>query len=278
MTRSSRLSSVLELSLFVPPRRSPRLLLLLALAFSLGLLGCSGPSSTQAPSALPSAFPNHSADQIRTRLQQPSDTLRRYAAEARVSVRTPSENRSFNAQIRQEKADSLFMRFSLFGFEGGRMLLTPDSVFFYDSRKQTLRVGPVAKAQQILPAPVASDEVFDNMLGLVSPDGPTDWTVTADSTRYYLSDPEEHRRWTVDPRHWRVVRFTRTDGNGTILEERRFSNFHTTQGLTLPRRVIFKRPQENLRAQIDYKQIQLNPSRLSFTLGVPSNVPRRPLR
>lgn len=260
----------------IAPR--PFRLLLLALACSLGLLGCSGSASTRAPSALPAAFPDHSADQIRTFLQQPSDTLRQYAAEARVSVQTPSENRSFNAEIRQEKADSLFMRFSLFGFEGGRMLLTPDSVFFYDSRKNTLRVGPMAKAQQLLPVPVASDEVFANMLGLIAPDGPTDWTVTSDSAHYYLSDPSEHRRWTVDPRRWRVVRYRRTDGNGTLIEERRFSDFQSAQGVMLPHRVLFQRPQENLKARIDYKQIQLNPSGLRFGLNVPSNIPRKPLR
>ncbi len=251
---------------------------MLALGVGLAVLGCSGPSTTRAPSALPAAFPDHSAEQIRTSLRQSTDTLQRFSATARVSVRTPSDNRSFNAQIRQEKADSLFMRFSLFGFEGGRMLLTPDSVFFYDSRENTLRVGPVDKAQQILPAPVASDEVFGNMLGIVAPDEPTDWTVTADSSRYYLSDPTGQRTWTVDPRRWRVVRYTKTDGNGTLLEERRFANFQSTKGLTLPYRVIFQRPQENLKAQIDYKEIQLNPAGLSFALDVPSNVPRKPLR
>ena len=158
------------------------------------------------------------------------------------------------------------------------MLLTPDSVFFYDSREQTLRVGPVAQAQQILPAPVASDEVFANMLGLVAPDGLTDWAVTADSAHYYLSDPSGQRQWTVDPRRWRVVRYTKTDGNGTLLEERRFSKFKSAQGVTLPHRVIFQRPSDDLKARIDYKQIQLNPSGLSFDLGVPRNVPRKPLR
>lgn len=256
----------------------PSRLLFFAVACSLGLLGCSGPASTRAPSALPAAFPDHSASEIRAFLEQPIDTLQQFAADARVSVRTPAENRSFNAQIRQEKADSLFMRFSLFGFEGGRMLLTPDSVFFYDSRKQTLRVGPVAKAQQILPAPVASDEVFANMLGLVAPSGPTNWTVTSDSSHYFLSDPTGREQWTVDPRRWRVVRYTRTSDDGTLLEERRFSKFESAQGVLLPHRVVFRRPSENLKAQIDYKQIQLNPSGLSFALGAPANVPRKPLR
>lgn len=240
-------------------------------------MGCSGPESTRSPTALPDAFPDHSSSDIRSRLLQASDTLHQFSAKARVNVQTPKENRSFNAEIRQERADSLFMRFSLFGFEGGRMLLTPDSVFVYDSRKQTLRVGGVDAVQQLFPVPV-TDNVFENMLGLVVPDNHTDWSVRADTAHYYLTDPAQRREWTVDPGTWRVLRYTKTNANGTLLEERRFSNYKMVQGISLPHRVVFQRPQENLKARIDYEGIQLNPSDLSFELGAPADIPRRTLR
>lgn len=243
----------------------------------IGIVGCSGPESTRSSTALPEAFPNHSSSDIRSLLLQASDTLDQFSAKARVDVQTPKENRSFNAQIRQERADSLFMRFSLFGFEGGRMLLTSDSVFVYDSRKQTLRVGAVDAVQQLFPVPV-TDNVFENMLGLLAPDGHTEWSVRADTAHYYLTDPTQRREWTVDPKNWRVLRYTKTDANGTLLEERQFSNYQTVQGVLLPHRVVFQRPQENLKARIDYEGIQLNPSDLSFELGAPADIPRQPLR
>jgi outer membrane lipoprotein-sorting protein len=263
----------------VTARSTPALrpLLLVALV-ALGLLGCSSSSKTTAPGVLPSAFPNHSAEEIRARIQAPTDSLQRFTADARVTVRSPDDNRSFNADIRQQRADSLFMRFSLFGFEGGRMLLTPDSVYFYDSRKKTLRVGPVAEVQEIFPAPLASGEVFANMLGLVAPPNGPGWTVTADSARYYLSNASGTKRWTVDPRRWRVVRFERRTTDGQLLEVRSFSNFKTVAGISLPHSVRFRRPSEKLAARLDYKAITLNPSGLSYELGVPDGVPRKPLR
>jgi hypothetical protein len=251
---------------------------LVASALALGLLGCGSAASTRAPGALPSAFPTHSASEIRTEIQAPTDTLRRFSARARIRVEAPGRNRSFNADIRQRRADSLFMRFSLFGFEGGRMLLTPDSVFFYDSRKQTLRVGPVARAQRLLPAPVASDEVFENLLGLIAPGPQTSWSVEADSARYRLSNPSGTETWTVDPRQWRVVQYTRTAPDGTVQETRRFSEFRTVQGVTLPRVVTFRRPGDGLLARIAYEEVRLNPSGLSFGLGVPADVPRQTLQ
>ena len=261
-------------------RTSPiRPALLTALvALTLGLVGCAGSSETTAPGVLPSAFPNHSAQEIRTEIQRPSDTLQRFSAEARVTVRTPDKNRSFNADIRQQRADSLFMRFSLFGFEGGRMLMTPDSVFLYDSRAQTLRVGPLADAQAFFPAPVASGEVFANLLGLIAPDDNTDWTVTADSAHYYLSNENETRRWTVDPRRWRVVQYKRRTPEGEVLEVRNFSTFKSVQGIALPHAVTFRRPVDDASARLDYRSIALNPSGLSYDLGVPSTVPRKPIR
>ena len=265
--------SLLDRSVFIRP-----LCLSALVALTLGLVGCAGSSETTAPGVLPSAFPNHSAQEIRTEIQRPSDTLQRFSAEARVTVRTPDKNRSFNADIRQQRADSLFMRFSLFGFEGGRMLMTPDSVFLYDSRAQTLRVGPLADAQAFFPAPLASGEVFTNLLGLVAPDNGTDWTVTADSAHYYLSNASETQRWTVDPRRWRVVQYKRRTPDGDVLEIRKFSDFQSVQGLSLPHSVTFRRPVDNASAQLDYRSIALNPSGLSYDLGVPSTVPRKPIR
>jgi len=253
----------------------PRTIWLGVLLGLIGLTACSGPARTTAPGVMPSAFPNHSAEQIRTLIRQPADTLRTFAADARVTVRSPQRNRSFNADVRQQRADSLLMRFSLFGIEGGRMLLTPDSVFFYDSRKHTLRVGPIEAARRLLPAPVASDEVFANMLGLVAPDTGTNWTVTADSSLYYLKDPSGRRRWTVDPTRWRVVRYTEETADGTVIENRHFSNFRRVRGVVVPHQVIFRRPAEELTARIRYEKIRLNPSGLSFDLGVPSSLPRR---
>jgi len=248
---------------------------LFAILSVFGLLGCSGPSATTAPGTMPGEFPNHSAEDIRTLIRHDTDTLRSFAADARVTVQTPQRNRSFNADVRQRRADSLFMRFSLFGMEGGRMLLTPDSAFFYDTRNQTLRAGPLAEARRLLPAPIESNQVFANMLGLIAPEEQTGWTVESDSARYHLTDPSGRRHWTVDPTRWRVVRYKEESPDGTAIETRRFSDFRLVNGVVLPHQVVFERPADDLMARIQYENIRLNPSGLSFKLGAPKDLPRQ---
>jgi hypothetical protein len=168
------------------------------------------------------------------------------------------------------------MRVSLFGIEGGRLLLTPDSVFFYDTRKTILRVGPVEDVQNLFPAPVSSANFFENMVGLAAPDPQTAWSVQSDSTLYYLSGPSDRRRYTVDPTRWRVVRYEQHAPDGTVVQKRRFSNFRTVEDLLLPARLMFHRPTANLRAVVHYQSMSFNPSDLSFSFDVPSEVPRRP--
>lgn len=250
----------------------------LILAGGLVLGGCGTTASTTSPGALPAAFPNHSVKQIQDQVAQAGDTVQSFTAQARITVRTPNRNRSFNAEVRQRRADSLYMRFSLFGIEGGRLLLTRDSVFFYDTRKKILRTGPLTAAQQLFPAPVTSRQLFANMLGFVAPTSSVEWRVTADSAQYYLSADREQTRVTVDPTRWRVVRYVRRDADSTVVEKRLFTDFRTVEGVAVPHRVLFRRPADDMMAQIRYREVDLNPSGLTFKLGVPPAVPQRPFQ
>lgn len=209
--------------------------LLAAVGTALLLSSCSGPARTPAPPDMPAGFPDHSANDIRTLLLQGVDSVRAYRARARISVRTRDRTRTFNAQVRHRRADSLFMRVSLFGVEGGRLLLTRDSVFFYDTRRAVLRVGPLQDVQALFPAPVSSPRFFQNMLGLIAPGTARAWSVTADSSLYYMAGPRRRARYTVDPARWRVVRFEQRARTGNVRQKRLFFKLSHGSGPRAPR-------------------------------------------
>jgi len=240
--------------------------------------GCSGTAATTAPPPLPDGFPNHTSRQIQSLLARTGDTLQTFSAEGRVTMRSPQENQSGHAQVRQRRADSLLIRFSKFGVEGARLLLTRDSILYYDTRRNVLHTGPSTAARQLLPAPLATGEIFENMLGLTQADTTRDWFVSADSTYYYLRDRSGRTQITVDPTRWRIVRYARKGMDGSVVDERLFTDFRTVEGISLPHRIIYRRPSEKLMAMIRYQDINLNPSTLSFRLNVPSDVPRKPLQ
>jgi len=261
-----------------PPTSPYWVLLGSALSGFLLLAGCAGPAATTDSAPLPEAFPNHSAQQIRSLVAAEGDTVDSFAAKARVTLRSPEDNQSGSARVRQRRSDSLFMNFSKFGIEGARLLLTPDSILYFDTRKNVLRTGSIAAAQRLLPAPLTSGEVFQNLLGLLRPESTVDWSVEADSSYYYLRDPSGRTQITVDPARWRIIRYARETEAGDVLDERLFTDFRRVEGLLLPQRVIFRRPADGILAVLRYQEIDLNPSELSLGLDVPSETPRKPLR
>lgn len=235
--------------------------------------GCSGPR-TAAESGLPEAFPSHSAQQIHRLIQGDTDTLTAFTAKARMTVRSPQRSGSFNAEVRQSRDDSLWMRMSRFGFEGARVLITRDSFFVHNRMQNQLMVGTVDEARSFLAAPVTSEEAFTNMLGLITPDPDTEWSVGADSLHYYLTSPGGRVTYTVDPIRWRVIRYARTGPNGDLVEERMFSDFTTIDGVTVPKQVLFRNRPENAMAMLNYESITLDPDNLTFDFSVPSGARR----
>lgn len=257
-------------------KRSYRLpALLLALLISLiGLTGCSGSKDVADAPGLPEAFPNHSSQQIHSLITARTDTLSGFKARAQMTVRSPRQSGSFNAEIRQARADSLWMRMSRFGFEGARLLITQDSFFVHNRLQNQMMVGTVSEAQQYLTAPVTSEDAFVNMLGLISPDPEVDWTVKSDSAQYYLKSPSGRQTFAIDPTHWRVTRYARTDEEGSVLEERLFGEFERVNGVMLPTRVVFRSRPEDALVMLAYEDLRLNPESLSFDFRVPTDVPR----
>jgi hypothetical protein len=258
------------------PTTSPRLLAatLAVACVALTIAGCSGARDATVTPGLPDAFPDHTSQQIYAQIATASDTLHSFRAKAKMTVRSPEQNGSFNAEVRQVRDDSLWMRMSRFGFEGARVLVTSDSFFVHNRLQNHLMVGSVAEAQTLLAAPVTSDEAFRNMLGLIVPEPNVDWTVRADSSLYYLKDPSGQHSYVVDPKHWRVTRYARTDESGNVIEERLFGEFTSVGGVSLPQRVVFRNRQQDALAMLAYESLSLNPNRLSFDFHVPSGTRR----
>ncbi|PSQ98477.1 MAG: DUF4292 domain-containing protein [Bacteroidetes bacterium QS_9_68_14] len=254
--------------------------------------GCSGSRVTSAPGEVPPSYPNDSVADIRQAVTQGTDTLRAFRAEARLSVDTPARSGRFSSTIYAKRApqgDSLLMTLSKMGFEGGRILVTPDSFFVHDAVRGELTYGALAGAGSVLPAPLRSGRAFENLLGLVRPAERWRWQVrpgdaTADSSRarYVLTSGSARgrsRTLAVDPARWRALRYTERDSSGTLLEERQFSQFGRFGELFLPRRVELRRPQEESSASVFYRNLALNPSDLPpFALDVPEGTERRQVR
>ena len=254
---------------------------LLALPAALWIAGCGPKPPPDLQAELPDAFPNHTVEDIHTRIRLSSDTLTSFRADARLLLESPEQSGRFSAEIRDRRGDSLYMSISLSGLgikvEGARALVTPDSFFLYDRRDNALLYGSLDEAADQLPPVLTGDDVFLNLLGIVAPEPDVAWQLEADSAYYYLRDAEGLRSYQIDPAVWRVARYEERTPDGTLVEERVFSRFGEFDGVLLPRSVVLRRPQDASSAALFYNDITLNPPSLSFDLRVSSDAERRPV-
>lgn len=225
------------------------------------------------PSDMPAGFPNHSAEQIERFVGAGTDTLRSFTADAKLSVRTPERSANLSADMQARRGDSLLVSVSGYGFTVAKSLVTPDSFFVHDRLGKRLVRGRIDEATALLPAPFAAADVFPALLGVGAfPTAP--WRVTTDSLYYVLEDTRDRYRLLVDPRLWRVVRYEERSPDGSIVEDRSFTEFERIGGVLLPRRLLLRRPKEESAFSIYYKDLDLNPEGLSFRFEVGADVPR----
>lgn len=242
----------------------------LAALAALVLAGCA--STRPAPdleATLPSAFPNHSVEAIHAALATEGDTLSGLRARASLSINSPAQSGSFSSDLRARRGDSLYLTVSPgLGIEAVRALVTADSVFVYDRLKNRVSYGALGEAGDLLAFPLAPDALFRNLLGFVVPETNVDWRLTADSATYQLQNAEGTITYTVDPAHWRVVRYEVRTPDGEVIEERTFSEFDRIQGVVVPRRVVFRRPADETTLALYYRSLELDPAGLSFPFRV----------
>jgi outer membrane lipoprotein-sorting protein len=263
-------------------RRHPTfsILMLAALAGSLTACGSGRPILTTPSGNLPSGFPEHTVPMIRTALAAAADSLESYEASGNVALQTPDERKTYKIHLRQRTNDSLLVDLSPgLGIIAARGLATHDSVFVHDRFHHRLYYGALRYVARVLPELASLSALFENLTGTFVPPEEKSWSVTADSAHYILSAHEEMRQYriTVDPRLWRVIRYEVRSRQGTLLEERRFSNFQGVNGIYMPSAITVRRPPQDTRLRITYDSLHPNPKQLAFSFTIAPGVERIPI-
>ena len=243
--------------------------------FALLLSACSGSRPTfNTDAEVPEGFPNHSLQDIQSSLNALTVPVDAYIAESSLSVKTPARSGNFNASISHRKNDSLLITISMLGIQGVKTLVTPDSFYVHDRINKELMIGGIQSLKKVLPLPVTSETLYSSMLGLLAPEDEGQLDLTADKRYYTISIADQNKKFMIDPAFWRVVRYEERADDGSLIEERTFSEFDDVEGVYLPRRLTFRRPGDDMSASIYYRDININPRKISFDFNVNPSVER----
>lgn len=231
--------------------------------------GCTSSRQAADPtSELPARFPDHSAAEILAVLPSYPAEMQRVFAETRIALSSPEESGRFSAKISYLHPESLFVRVTFpMGIEGARVLVAPDQAWVYDRIEKVVWTGSPERVAAVLPGAVADINLVETAMGFEKPDPEAEWVVDTDSTLYLLSNAEQTVRYTIDPSLWRVVAVREMDADGTIIEQRWFSDFSEVDDVLLPRRMALSRPPEDFRVSMALRRIEFQPETLSFDLN-----------
>ena len=255
--------------------RSARFLHLLFCTSLAFWFGCSSSRPVATPEGRAAGFPAHAVSEIHGLLELHRPDIASYTAETALSIRSPLRSGSFSASIRHKKNDSLLISISPgLGIEAVRALITRDSFFIHDRLNRELTVGALADLHRFLPLPATPEAIYAALLGLMTPDPTLPWSLSATASHYILKLPDRGITYTIDPTVWRVARYEERAADGTLVEERTFSDFALFDGIYLPRRMTFRRPGDQTAAALYYRKLRINPADFDLVFQVDESVAR----
>ncbi len=250
----------------------PALLLALALAAT----GCAHRPTDALPTpAVPVGYPAHTSAQIVAAVAAAVAPVRSASADGRVTIVSGRLNQdatfSLRARLTGQRADSLtvVVRGPL-GIEGGRGLVTADSLFGVDRLNRVLYLGPASAAERYVPGAGSPAAAARAVLGLLVPEASVAWTVQATAGQYVLTGvlPAGVRRvYTVDPALWRVVAVREYDRAGALSGQQDVSDFAVVDGVPMPRRVHVAAAGSEV--TFEHSRLALNPPELRLAFSRP---------
>ncbi|GMQ82315.1 MAG: DUF4292 domain-containing protein [Rhodothermia bacterium] len=231
--------------------------------------------TTTVLSERPEGFPDHSVEEILSKLPASPDAFDELYAETAVAVSSPDEKGRFSTKITYRRDDSLLIRVRFpLGIEGARVLVTRDSAWVYDRIHEEVLAGTHEEIAAVLPSAIFGTNFIDDTMDFIQPDPSIAWILSSDSLRYHLVSPDSTLRIDIDPVLWRIVHIEQKSTEGTVLEQRWYTNFRTINEQLLPLRMIISRPEEDTRLSMVLRKIDTTPGPLSFDLGLKSDTRR----
>jgi len=255
-----------------------RLLSLFVAALAVLASGCgpTGPLVRDAPEAGgPTGYPNHSVEQIVAAVAASVAPVTHVAADGDLRFERDGDGQSASFSLRARLADSatVVVRGPL-GIEGGRGLLTPDSVVVVNRLAREVLIGPLALADQVVPGASVDGRIARAVLGLLVPETDVAWTLTAADGVYLLTgrvSDAGSRSYTVDPSLWRVTRVVEFGPDGRQSGLQAVEAFDTVDGVVLPRKVRIEGA--GTVVELEHRRLVVNPADLRLRFSIPDDYP-----
>ncbi|MDX9758252.1 MAG: DUF4292 domain-containing protein [Bacteroidota bacterium] len=220
--------------------------------------------------------------EIMRRVEERGRDIRALTGSGKISVETPEFSGGGSIQVRLLKPDSLQLEINgPFGVTVARGLVTDRDFQFYDGMNNTVATGETnaKNLQRVLRFPITFADilaVLTGSMGFAAAPRDIDPVGRLDGGSYLLEwrGEAESLEYAVDIRTLAVLRFTRRNAEGEILEEFRFRDFRSHAGIDVPHILALTRPMENESLTIVYDRVTINDFPMVFDFSYPRSARR----
>lgn len=196
------------------------------------------------------------------------------ALKGRADFAYEGGGQKFNYRIHLYKDSLIWFSASLFGIEGVRALVTPDSVFMVNRLERRYGAWSLAWLEDQTGMKLSVSDAQQLLLG-EAPRGmlPADPNVELreNSARLAFERDSAEHEWTIDNALFRLLKINARHLSKPLRAEFRYESYEQAEGKVIPFRtfVTARIPEENA-LSLEHKDAQFNPERISFAFRAPS--------
>ncbi len=193
----------------------------------------------------------------------------------RVQYQTEDRTQAVTVTYRMKKNDTIWMSGQLLGIPLAKVLITPDSVFFYEKISQQYFEGDFSLLSDLLGTPLDFQKVQNLLLGQTIYDLRDDRYELTQSARGYQLVPYAQdvirKMFLLDAGHYRTMaqQLSQERENRSVTVT--YPDYQVVQGQYLPKeiKIIASEGSANTRIEMQFRSIELDVP-VSFPFSIPS--------
>ena len=182
-----------------------------------------------------------------------------------------TQNRSIKAVIRMKKDSLIWMSFQMFGIEGARVKMTPDSVYVLNRINKQYAIQPLSLVEEMVNIPADFKALQSLLVGnpVLYPDA--SYNIETKDSFYVLStDTILNTAYRVQKNSYIIDRLTLTSKSKQKVDMS-FENYESLENdriFSMMRDIIISNPKKgNASVQIDYNKVAFDiPKSTSFNI------------
>lgn len=152
--------------------------------FLLSAIACTGGKKTVQNK---STLKKRSPAELFTELRKNNVEYKWYSAKGRLAINVDGTTQTVDLKLRMRQDSTIWLAVSMIGIEGGRALLTPDSITILNRLNATYLVQPYSYFQKKYNIPLSFQSLQEMLIGNAPDRNDIGWRSDRDSTHYLLT-------------------------------------------------------------------------------------------